>query len=68
MIQEPCYIDEKECSRITGRKLPTLRNDRHCRRGLPYVKMGRSVRYNLQDVINFMETRKIQTEDSEFGH
>ena len=66
MIQEPCYIDEQECSRITGRKLPTLRNDRHLGRGLPYIKFGRSVRYNLQDVVRFMEARKIQTEDSEF--
>ncbi len=59
------YINEKEVSKITGRALPTLRNDRALNRNLPYVKIGRSVRYNLQDVIRFMEARKIQTEDSE---
>ena len=57
------YIDEKEVSKITGRALPTLRNDRALNRNLPYVKFGRSVRYNLQDVIEFMESRKIHTED-----
>jgi hypothetical protein len=56
------YIDERKVSRITGRALPTLRNDRHKGRGLPYVKMGRSVRYKLDDVIAFMEARKIETE------
>jgi predicted DNA-binding transcriptional regulator AlpA len=55
------YIDEKEVARITGRGLQTLRNDRHRGRGLPYIKMGRSVRYSFEDVISFMESRKIAT-------
>ena len=58
----PKYIDEKKVSEITGRALPTLRNDRHNRRGLPYSKFGRSVRYDLSDVIEFMESRKIVPE------
>ncbi len=56
------YINEKEVARITGRALSTLRNDRHHRRGIPYVKARRSVRYCLDDVIGYMESRKIQTE------
>lgn len=56
------YIDEKEVSKITSRALPTLRNDRHLRRGIPYTKIGRSVRYCLNDVIVYMESRKIRTE------
>jgi len=59
------YVDEKEVSRITGRALPTLRNDRHRGRGFPYVKLGRSVRYRLTDVIQFMEGRKIKPEGYE---
>jgi hypothetical protein len=55
----PQYVDEKMVSEITGRALPTLRNDRHNRRGIPYCKVGRSVRYALSDVIGFMESRKI---------
>lgn len=53
------YVKEKSVSEITGRALSTLRNDRHLQRGIPYIKIGRSVRYALQDVIEFMETRKI---------
>ena len=62
-MQNTIYISEKEVTRITGRALPTLRNDRHHRRGLPYYKFGRSVRYKLEDVIDFMEARKIRTEE-----
>jgi len=56
------YLTEGEVSSITRRALQTLRNDRHRRRGIPYVKVGRSVRYKLDDVIDFMESRKIGTE------
>lgn len=55
------YLREEEVSVIVKRALPTLRNDRHLGQGLPYIKVGRSVRYNLADVIAFMESRKIQT-------
>lgn len=60
----PQYVNEKKVSEITGRALPTLRNDRHHRRGIPYCKVGRSVRYKISDVIRFMESRKIVFEDS----
>jgi hypothetical protein len=61
-MQDIRYVDEKEVSRITGFALPTLRNDRHRGRGIPYVKRGRSVRYRLDEVIEYMEFHKIQTE------
>ncbi|MGD9107423.1 MAG: helix-turn-helix domain-containing protein [Desulfobacterales bacterium] len=57
--QIPVYIDEHKVSEITGRALPTLRNDRHRRRGIPYCKIGRSVRYSLSDVIEYVESHKI---------
>lgn len=56
------YITEVEVSKITSRALQTLRNDRHCSRGFPYIKVGRSVRYSIDDVIAYMESRKIKTE------
>lgn len=55
------YVDERAVSQITGRALATLRNDRYVGQGIPYVKMGRSVRYRLDDVINYMESHKVQT-------
>jgi len=63
-MNTPQYVDEVKVSKITGRALPTLRNDRHNRRGIPFIKMGRSVRYALSDVVAFMEARKVATTDT----
>jgi predicted DNA-binding transcriptional regulator AlpA len=62
MRQFPTYINENQVAQITGRALSTLRNERSKGQGIPYIKLGRSVRYDLQDVIEFMEAHKIQTE------
>ena len=62
------FLTEKEVKQMTNRALSTLRNDRHLNRGITYVKIGRSVRYEMDDVLKFMRSRKIQTEDSEFRH
>jgi hypothetical protein len=59
LLKKP-YLNEVEVSTLTGRAISTLRNERHLRRGLPYLKIGkRSVRYKLQDVLSFMEGRRI---------
>ena len=56
------YLTEKDVAKITRLSLATLRNDRFLSRGIPYVKIGRSVRYNLEDVIGYMESHKINLE------
>jgi len=53
------YLTEVQVSEITGIALSTLRNQRFNRTGIPYCKIGRSVRYNLNDVIEYMESHKI---------
>ncbi len=58
------YLTEKEVSLMTGRGLSTLRNDRSLGRGLPWVKLERSVRYELSDVVGYMAERKVYTSDS----
>lgn len=55
------WVDEKKASAVIGRALPTLRNDRHHGRGVPYYKVGKSVRYKLQDLFDYMEARRITT-------
>ena len=55
------YITEKEVSEITGRALSTLRNERFLGKGIPYIKIGKSVRYKFDDVIEYMEERRIMT-------
>jgi len=60
---ETQYLKERQVALMTGRAVQTLRNDRAMRRGIPYSKIGKSVRYGLTDVITFMESRKILTND-----
>jgi len=64
IMNTPRLITEKELSQITGRALSTLRNDRHRARGIPYLKLGRSVRYNLEDVYKYLKSKKIETEST----
>ena len=59
MTEHIKYINENAVSQMTGIAVQTLRNYRFKGIGLPYCKIGRSVRYALEDVINFMESRKI---------
>lgn len=57
----PKYLNEVKVSEITGLALSTLRNQRFLGKGIPYCKLGRSVRYSLEDVIRFVEERKVNT-------
>jgi predicted DNA-binding transcriptional regulator AlpA len=54
------YLNERQVADMTGIALSTLRNQRFDRKGIPYIKAGRSVRYSQQDVVEYMESRKIQ--------
>ena len=57
------YITERETHGISNFALSTLRNHRHLGIGIPYIKLRRSIRYKLSDVIAYMEARRIQTDD-----
>jgi len=59
LLKKP-YLNEMEAAVITGRAVSTLRNERHLRQGLPYLKIGkRSIRYKTADIIATMESRRI---------
>lgn len=63
LITKP-FLNEAEVAAITGRAVSTLRNDRHLRRGIPYLKVSaRSVRYRTPDVMNFMTARPINFDE-----
>ena len=53
------WLTEVEVSELTKLSLSTLRAHRFYRKGMPYSKVGRSVRYSLVDVADFMESRRI---------
>jgi predicted DNA-binding transcriptional regulator AlpA len=55
------YITEQKVAELTGLALSTLRNDRARagQRRLPYIKLGKSVRYLESDVVDFMERHRV---------
>jgi hypothetical protein len=56
---EKKYIRENDVSKMTGIPIQTLRNHRSKCRGLPYVKFGRAVLYDIKDVCGYLDSRKI---------
>ena len=53
------YLNEKDVAAITGLSLSTIQKMRsHCR-GITYVKIGKAVRYTLEDVQAFMEAHRV---------
>ena len=57
----PQYLTEKQVSELTGLSIYTLRGNRFERKGIPYIKAGRAVRYCLDDILQYMESNKVQT-------
>jgi len=52
-------VPERGATEITGFPIKTLQNWRGLRKGPPYYKVGRSVRYRVGDLLDFMETCRI---------
>lgn len=61
-IPQVRYLSEKAVSEMTGVPVKSLQQNRFHRKGLPYVKFGKLVRYDLQDVVNYLEGCKIRHE------
>ncbi|MDL2279240.1 hypothetical protein LJC15_01070 [Desulfovibrio sp. OttesenSCG-928-G11] len=56
------YLTEKAVSEMTGIPVRSLQQHRFHRTGLPYVKFGQLVRYDLQDVVAHLEACKVRHE------
>ena len=48
---ETVFLTEHQLAARQQRSVKTIRNDRLYGRGVPFVKIGRSVRYRMVDVI-----------------
>jgi len=55
-------VDETKVAEIMDVAVQTLRNWRFQRRGPPYIKFGRSVRYNLNDIKQYITRHQIDPE------
>lgn len=53
------WLNEKQVAEHLSCSLSKLRQDRHRCRGVPYVKLGRAVRYSLTDVEAYMSQHRI---------
>ena len=63
MEKRPIYADEKAVAQMTGISVKTLQSWRWQRRGIPYIKCGKLVRYNLSDVTAYLEAHRVEVEE-----
>ena len=56
------YVPDVTAAVIIGSKPQTLRNWRHLRKGPPYTKRGRMIRYRVQDLLDFMAAGRVDPE------
>jgi predicted DNA-binding transcriptional regulator AlpA len=56
------FLKSAEVEEIYGISASTLANWRSKRRGPKYHKVGGSVRYKVEDLDKFMESKKIRTD------
>ena len=55
-------VNETQAAEILSRAVQTLRNDRHLRKGAPYIKVGRSIRYRVRDLMDYLDRHRIDPE------
>ena len=60
-VVSPVFVTDKELAVILGLKLQTLRNYRSMKKGPPFCKLERSIRYSIADAIEWMQKRRIET-------
>ncbi|MGL4232314.1 MAG: helix-turn-helix transcriptional regulator [Casimicrobium sp.] len=59
-------LDTRAVASWLGLSAGTLESDRHDNKSrIPYLKIGRAVRYRESDVIKFLESCRIETEAQE---
>ena len=49
-------LNETDVSRLTGRAVSTLQKDRCVGTGMPFIRLGRLVRYRQTDVAAYLES------------
>ena len=53
------WLSEKEVAALIGLSISTLQKHRFRHVGIPYAKLGRSVRYAAEEVASYMEAHRI---------
>lgn len=55
------WVGELQVAKITGMSLAWLRKKRITGGGISFSKMGRSIKYNLSDVQDYLDQRKVNS-------
>lgn len=54
-----CY-SERQVAEMLSMSIGTLRMQRHRRTGIPFVKIGKCVRYRKQDIEAYLEANRCE--------
>jgi len=57
------YLSETQLAEITGVSRATLQQHRWLKKGVPYCKLGRAVRYLESDVWEYLDRHRVAVED-----
>jgi hypothetical protein len=60
----PEVVTERRAAEILTNKVQTLRNYRHLGKGPAYLKLGRNVRYRVDDLIAYLKKNRIDPESA----
>jgi len=56
-------LDDKAAAESLGMAVQTLRNWRCQRKGPPYIKLGRSIRYQVKDIEEYKQKKRVDPEN-----
>jgi hypothetical protein len=54
-------VSEKVYAELSGFELGKIRNDRWKKKGLPYYKIGRTVRYDEDEIYAYLQRCRVET-------
>lgn len=67
LMQNPeALLNEQQLAQLTGLSLSRLRNDRYLRQGIPFLKLGSSVRYRVADVMSYLQNNVVDTRQQDY--
>lgn len=61
-MHRPQYLTEKEVAKLTALSLSKLQSDRHNNTGFNYFKIGSAVRYDIVEILDYMEQHRVVTQ------
>lgn len=63
-ITMPNILTQKQAAEYLGFSEKKLERDRWCERRIPFVKMGRHVRYRASDLVAYVESNLVDVNDA----